>query len=240
MSKQTERDAFRSRWGFILACIGSAVGMGNIWRFPYLVSAWGGMTFLLPYFLFVLLIGSTGIIGEMALGRSTRSGPIGAFGQAAALRGRRSTGEAVGYIPVLGSLALAIGYSCVVGWIFKYFALALDGGLFAMGQDMNVIVDSFNGTACGWGNNFWLVIALAVNFAIMAFGVGGGIERANKVMMPVLSLRDWASTLQRCPARATATATSLPSIPRALPTRSCGSTPSGRRSSHSPWLETAR
>ena len=65
MSKQTERDAFRSRWGFILACIGSAVGMGNIWRFPYLVSAWGGMTFLLPYFLFVLLIGSTGIIGEL-------------------------------------------------------------------------------------------------------------------------------------------------------------------------------
>lgn len=61
MSKQTERDAFRSRWGFILACIGSAVGMGNIWRFPYLVSAWGGMTFLLPYFLFVLLIGSTGV-----------------------------------------------------------------------------------------------------------------------------------------------------------------------------------
>ena len=186
MSKQTERDAFRSRWGFILACIGSAVGMGNIWRFPYLVSAWGGMTFLLPYFLFVLLIGSTGIIGEMALGRSTRSGPIGAFGQAAALRGRRSTGEAVGYIPVLGSLALAIGYSCVVGWIFRYLALALDGGLFAMGQNMNVIVDRFNGTACGWGNNFWLVIALAVNFAIMAFGVGGGIERANKVMMPVL------------------------------------------------------
>ena len=182
----TQRDGFKSKWGFILACIGSAVGMGNIWRFPYLVSAWGGMTFLLPYFLFVLLIGSTGIIGEMALGRSTRSGPIGAFGQAAALRGRRSTGEAVGYIPVLGSLALAIGYSCVVGWIFKYFALALDGGLFAMGQDMNVIVDSFNGTACGWGNNFWLVIALAVNFAIMAFGVGGGIERANKVMMPVL------------------------------------------------------
>ena len=73
MSKQTERDAFRSRWGFILACIGSAVGMGNIWRFPYLVSAWGGMTFLLPYFLFVLLIGSTGIIGEMALDHTLTS-----------------------------------------------------------------------------------------------------------------------------------------------------------------------
>ena len=64
-------------------------------------------------------------------------------------------------------------------------ALALDGGLFAMGQNMNVIVDSFNGTACGWGNNFWLVIALAVNFAIMAFGVGGGICLLGEV------LRQW-------------------------------------------------
>ena len=53
------RESFNSRWGFILACIGSAVGMGNIWRFPYMVSAWGGMTFLIPYVLFVILIGST-------------------------------------------------------------------------------------------------------------------------------------------------------------------------------------
>lgn len=160
MSKQTERDAFRSRWGFILACIGSAVGMGNIWRFPYLVSAWGGMTFLLPYFLFVLLIGSTGIIGEMALGRSTRSGPIGAFGQAAALRGRRSAGEAVGYIPVLGSLALAIGYSCVVGWIFKYFALALDGG---PGLMFIFLVNVFNGMP--GGRVIGMVFFLCVLFA---------------------------------------------------------------------------
>lgn len=186
MSKQTNRDAFRSRWGFILACIGSAVGMGNIWRFPYLVSAWGGMTFLLPYFLFVLLIGSTGIIGEMALGRVTRTGPIGAFGQAAAVRGKQRLGQALGGIPVLGSLALAIGYSCVVGWIFKYLSLAVSGGLYAMGQDMPLIESTFLSTASGWGNNFWLVTALVVNFAIMAFGVAGGIERANKVMMPVL------------------------------------------------------
>ena len=62
MSKQTERDAFRSRWGFILASVGSAVGMGNIWRFPTLVSKWGGMTFLLPYFLFVILIGSVVVL----------------------------------------------------------------------------------------------------------------------------------------------------------------------------------
>lgn len=65
-----ERDGFKSRTGFVLACIGSAVGMGNIWRFPYIVSDWGGMTFLLPYLMFVVLIASTGVIEEMALGRA--------------------------------------------------------------------------------------------------------------------------------------------------------------------------
>ena len=78
---QQNRDGFKSRWGFTLACVGSAVGMGNIWRFPYMVSEWGGLTFLLPYFLFVILIGSTGIIEEIALGRSAQAGPIGAFGR---------------------------------------------------------------------------------------------------------------------------------------------------------------
>ena len=57
------RDGFQSKWGFILACIGSAVGMGNIWRFPIMVQQFGGMTFLIPYFLFVLLVGSTGFVG---------------------------------------------------------------------------------------------------------------------------------------------------------------------------------
>ena len=71
----TQRDGFKSKWGFILACIGSAVGMGNIWRFPIMVSLWGGMTFLIPYFICVILIGSTGVIGEFALGRATGAGP---------------------------------------------------------------------------------------------------------------------------------------------------------------------
>ena len=142
------RDGFRSRGGFIIACIGSAVGMGNIWRFPTLVSQWGGMTFLIPYFLFVILIASTGVIGEFALGRAGGAGPVGSFGMCTEARfGKRKPGELVGYIPVLGSLALAIGYTCVMGWIFKYTFLAFDGGLSAMGQDMDAIVGSFNATA---------------------------------------------------------------------------------------------
>ncbi|MGE4277621.1 MAG: sodium-dependent transporter [Lawsonibacter sp.] len=181
------RDGFRSKWGFILACIGSAVGMGNIWRFPILVSAWGGMTFLIPYFLFVILIGSTGIIEEMALGRAASAGPVGAFGKCTELRtGNRKIGETIGIIPILGSLALAIGYTCVMGWIFKYTFLSLSGGLYAMGQDMNVIGGTFGATASAGGANLWIVVAIVVSFAIMSMGVAGGIEKANKIMMPVL------------------------------------------------------
>ncbi|HWP51628.1 MAG TPA: sodium-dependent transporter [Clostridia bacterium] len=181
------RDGFQSKWGFILACIGSAVGMGNIWRFPALVSAWGGLTFLIPYFIFVVLIASSGVIGEMALGRSTGAGPIGAFGKCTELRtGKKNFGEGIGLIPVLGSLALAIGYTCVVGWIFKYTFMSFTGGLVAMGRDMNIIGSTFGATASGWGNNLWLVIAVVANFTIMALGVAGGIEKANKVMMPAL------------------------------------------------------
>ena len=89
---------------------GLAVGMGNIWLFPARVSAYGGATFLIPYFIFVIIIGSTGVIGEMAFGRATRSGPINAFGYATKQRwGTEKPGKALGLIPVIGSLALAIG-----------------------------------------------------------------------------------------------------------------------------------
>ena len=113
---EKKRDGFKSGTGFVIACIGSAVGMGNIWRFPYMVSDWGGMTFLIPYVLFVILIGSTGLIEEMALGRAAKGGPIKAFGKCTEVHtGKKKSGEIVGLLPVIGSLALAIGYTVVVG-----------------------------------------------------------------------------------------------------------------------------
>lgn len=182
-----ERDGFRSRSGFIIACIGSAVGMGNIWRFPMLVSTWGGLTFLIPYFIFVVLIASTGVIGEFALGRAGGAGPMGSFGKCTELRyGKRKIGERIGYLPILGSLALAIGYTCVMGWIFKYTFMSFSGGLFDMGQDMDTIAGTFGSTASAWGANVWIIVAIVISFGIMSFGISGGIERANKVMMPVL------------------------------------------------------
>lgn len=114
-----KRESFQSRWGFILACIGSAVGMGNIWMFPTRVSLYGGGAFLIPYIIFVVLIGSTGVIGEMSFGRGTRSGPIDAFGTACERHGKRKIGEALGMIPVVGSMAMAHRLHRCYGMDFK-------------------------------------------------------------------------------------------------------------------------
>lgn len=186
-NKISNRDSFKSKWGFILACIGSAVGMGNIWRFPILVSQYGGMTFLIPYFIFVILIATTGVITEMALGRSTESGTVRAFGKCTELKyGNKKIGEGLGVIPVAGSLALAIGYTCVMAWIFKYTFMAFSGELSAMGKDMDLIGKTFSETATAMGANLWIVVAIAVSCVIMILGVSNGIEKSNKIMMPAL------------------------------------------------------
>ena len=186
MKPHAKRDAWNSKWGFILACIGSAVGMGNIWLFPSRISAYGGATFLIPYLIFVVLIGSTGVIGEMAFGRAARSGPLGAFGLATRQRfGRQRPGRLLGLIPVCGSLAMAIGYSVVVGWIFKYFFHAIDGSLMSL-QSVEGFTSFFNGTAAG--NTGWQLLGLLITLAIMAFGIGRGIEKANQLMMPLFYL----------------------------------------------------
>jgi len=187
-STDTQRDSWKTNWGFILSCIGSAVGMGNIWMFPARVSKYGGGTFLLPYFLFVIMIGLSGVIGEMAFGRAARSGPIGAFGQAMASRGKgRRLGEAIGYIPVLGSLALAIGYSVIVGWILRYSAGSLTGTTLAPG-DVDGFALVFSSMAGAFGNNFWQTVGLVITFIIMVLGISGGIEKINKIIMPLFFL----------------------------------------------------
>lgn len=205
MSNIETRDGFQSKWGFILACIGSAVGMGNIWRFPIMVSTYGGMTFLLPYFLFVVLIGCSGVIEEFALGRWAQAGPVGAFGKATENGGKgKGLGNAIGAIPIIGAAMLAIGYTVVLGWIFKYTWMGINGSLFAMGTDMGVIGGTFGATApesttlgeaigvmisggiFSVGNGVWQLVGLVISLVIMIMGIAGGIEKANKVMMPVL------------------------------------------------------
>lgn len=178
------RDSFNNKWGFILACIGSAVGMGNIWMFPTRVSLYGGGSYLIPYFIFVALIGFTGVIGEMSFGRATRSGPIDAFGYACETNGKRKSGELLGFIPVLGALAMAIGYTVVMGWILKYTIGTFTGSTLAP-DNTNGFAEEFSLMASAFGNNLWQAAALAIGIIILMFGVGRGIEKANKIMMPV-------------------------------------------------------
>lgn len=179
-----KRDSFNNKWGFILACIGSAVGMGNIWMFPTRVSMYGGGSYLIPYFIFVALIGFTGVIGEMSFGRATRSGPVGAFGYACGTKGKKKLGELIGLIPVLGALAMAIGYTVVMGWILKYMVGTFTGATLAPSatEDFGA---AFGSMATTFGNNVWQIVALLIGIAILMFGVGHGIEKANKIMMPL-------------------------------------------------------
>lgn len=189
MKKQSSngRDQFRSRLGFIIACIGSAVGMGNIWMFPYRTGTFGGAAFLIPYFIFVVLLGFSGVIGEMAFGRGMKTGPMGAFTQAMELRfGKkgRIPGKLIGAVPVIGSLGIAIGYSVVVGWFLKYLFAAVTGTLTKV-DDMGAY---FGELAVDFGSVGWQLLGLGLTFIIMILGVTRGIEKMNKVMMPVFFL----------------------------------------------------
>lgn len=186
-NKQPAREGFRTRLGFIMACIGSAVGMGNIWMFPYRTGKFGGAAFLIPYFIFVILLGFSGVIGEMAFGRGMGAGPLGAFASAMELRfGKkgRTAGRMIGIIPVIGSLGIAIGYSVVVGWFLKYLCGALTGSLTQV-DDMG---SYFGQLAVNFGSVGWQLLGLALTLLIMVLGVAKGIEKMNKVMMPVFFL----------------------------------------------------
>lgn len=178
-----KRDTFSTRAGFIIACIGSAVGMANMWLFPYRVAELGGAAFLIPYFIFVILLGFTGVIGEMAFGRAMGAGPMGAFSKALEMRGvkgGRVIGKIVGLVPTLGSLAIAIGYAVVLGWAIDYLVSSFTGELVATEN----VAALFGSVASDFGNVGFHLLGLAATFAIMIVGVSRGIERINKVLMP--------------------------------------------------------
>ena len=152
--------------------------------FPTRVSLYGGGSFLIPYFIFVILIGSTGVIGEMSFGRAAKAGPIDAFGIACEKKGKRKVGEALGMIPVFGSLAMAIGYTVVMGWILRYAVGTFTGATLSP-ENVDEFGAAFGKMASAFGNNIWQILALVACMLILMLGVGSGIEKANKIMMPI-------------------------------------------------------
>lgn len=177
-SNQQPGGQFASKLGFVMASVGSAIGMGNIWMFPYRVGQYGGAAFLIPYFLFVALFGAVGLSGEFALGRLTGTGPIGSY--AYAMRSRDKKGGALlGAIPLIGSLGIAIGYAVIVGWVLRCFAGSITGNLY------NVPPETFFAQMTGaFGSVPWHLLAVLIAVLLLLCGIVKGIERISKFMMP--------------------------------------------------------
>ena len=173
-----KRSSFSGKLGFVLAAAGSAVGLGNIWRFPYLAAKYGGGTFLFIYLILAVTFGFTLMTAEIAIGRKTGLSAIGAF----TILDKR--------FKFLGILASAVPiiifpyYSVIGGWVVKYFFVFVTGSGHTAAGD-SYFTDFIGGTFEPIG---WFFLFIAVTAVIVGFGVEQGIEKVSKFMMPILVL----------------------------------------------------
>ena len=173
-----ERSNFTSKIGFVLAAAGSAVGLGNLWRFPYLAAQHGGGTFLLAYLILAVTFGFALMIAEIAIGRKTGLSAIGAY---------KTLDKRFGFVGVLTSLVPIIilpYYSVIGGWVIKYFVTFISGNITASADD------SFFGGFIGQPLEplSWFFLFIALTAIIVLFGVEKGIEKVSKIMMPILAV----------------------------------------------------
>lgn len=179
---KNNRAIFTTRFGAIATTVGSAVGLGNIWRFPYEAGIHGGGAFLICYLFFVFLIGVPVLCAEFCMGRGTRSNVFRAFKKLSP----QGHWYFLGYLGILASLMILSFYSVVAGWTVEYFINSLTGKLnFTSAQ---VGHDQFVNLTTGWRPLFWTIVFLFCNFLILIGGVTKGIERAANILMPLLFL----------------------------------------------------
>lgn len=171
-----DRSNFSNKLGFVLAAAGSAVGLGNIWRFPYLAAQYGGGTFLLIYLILAVTFGFTLMIAEIALGRKTGLSAIGAF---------QSLDKRFNFLGILAVIVPVIifpYYSVIGGWVVKYFTVFITGGVKNSAGD-TYFTDFIGGTGEPIG---WFFLFLAFTAIVVLCGVEKGIEKVSKIMMPIL------------------------------------------------------
>lgn len=181
------RSSFSGRVGYVLAVAGSAVGLGNIWRFPYLAAKYGGGIFLLTYLVLMLTFGYALIVSETALGRMTKKSPVGAYHAF----GRTLPFHFGGWVNALAPM-LIVPYYCVIGgWVLKYLFEYLRGSA----QDLAWDGSFTNFIAASGSVEFWFILFTALVFLVILAGVKSGVERVSKVMMPVLILLAVAVTV---------------------------------------------
>ena len=184
MKKNTS--SFASRWGFILASVGSAVGMANVWGFPNKMGSNGGGAFLLIYLLFVFIFSYVGLPAEFAMGRRAATGTLGTYKSAWATRGKGcgKAGAVLGWLPLAGSLCIAIGYAVIVTYVLKALVDSLAGTL--MSADTAAWFGEFSSKP--YSVVPYHIIVVAGTLLTLFLGAHS-IEKTNKVMMPLTSMR---------------------------------------------------
>lgn len=189
------RGTFGNRLGTLAVVGGSAVGLGNIWKFPYVAGDNGGGAFVIVYIIICFLIALPLMMSEFAIGRSTRSNPIGAVRKLTTRKGW----SVLGYTSIIASLMILPFYSVIAGWSLEFLKDSLvEGFVGKTAADVSAQFDGF--VATGWQPIWWMLGFLLVCCFIVALGIERGIERYSKVLMPVLvavlvALAIYSSTL---------------------------------------------
>ena len=172
------RNSFSGKIGFVLAAAGASVGLGNIWRFPYLAAKHGGGVFLLVYIILALTFGYSMIIAETAIGRSTGKSPVGAF----KVYGKNASDTAGGWINAIIPMLIVPYYSVIGGWVCKYLFVFLFTDLKKAASDTFFTDFITNGPE----TVLWFIVFAAMVLGIIFMGVQKGIERVSRIMMPLL------------------------------------------------------
>lgn len=171
---------FGSKIGFILACVGSAVGMANVWGFPYKLGSNGGFAFLVPYLIFIVIFAYVGLSAEYAIGRRAKTGTLGAYEYAWSSRGKEGIGKLVGWIPLAGSMCIAIGYAVIISYVLKGFTTSVTGEI--MNIDPAKWFDSFALKDFSVVPYHFIVVIVALLTLVLG---AESIEKTNKIMMPL-------------------------------------------------------
>jgi len=178
-----QREQWGSKLGFILAASGSAVGIGNIWKYPHMAGQNGGAAFTVVYLVCILVVGLSIVIAEFVIGRRTQLSPVGAFETLAP----KTNWRWVGFLGVGSAFVILSFYGVVGGWILKYIVISLTGGFKDLAGNPDAAGNVFNNFITGtWSPIFFQVIFMTVCILVIVNGVKGGIEKWSKIMMPLI------------------------------------------------------
>lgn len=176
-----ERDTFNSKLGILAAAAGSAIGLGNIWKFPYVVGQNGGAAFIFIYILIVITIGAPLMISELAIGRKAQSNPVGTFKKL----NSKNKGGFAGYLAVFTSFIILSFYTVIAGWIFSYFSKAITGKLATIApENLSLYFEKLSANTPS--ALFWNILVIGLTGFVVISGVKDGIEKYSKILMPIL------------------------------------------------------